>query len=371
MTSRDPRPRVLIALDWYLPAYRAGGPIRSIANLVANLHHDVEFFIVCGNRDLGDEHPLDVPTGQWVEGDGARVLYWSPAQQTRANWEALLKELAPDTLYLNSLFSGPFSRLPWSVARNMDIRTLLAPRGMLGTGALSIKPWRKRAWLAWQKWSGRYAGLVWHASTQEEAEEIQQWFPGAAIRVALNLPLPFAPLPPKGEASTCHVLSVGRIHPIKNYPFACDVVHALHQAGHSVHYRIVGPTEDAAEAQKIASSSGVAVELTGPVPPVDMKEHYAWADLVLVPSFNENFGHAVAEAVSAARPAIVSDQTAWSRLEHGPSVECLPLEVDTWVAAARRLLSMSPEALKAASKDTHERCLANERHLEAHRQLFA
>ena len=59
MTSdKATRPVVLVAIDWYLPAYRAGGPIRSIANLVAALGDEIDFRIVCGNRDLGESEDL-------------------------------------------------------------------------------------------------------------------------------------------------------------------------------------------------------------------------------------------------------------------------------------------------------------------------
>ena len=67
MTSIEgKRPVVLVAIDWYLPAYRAGGPIRSIANLVAALGDEIDFRIVCGNRDLGDSQDLPIQTEIWT-----------------------------------------------------------------------------------------------------------------------------------------------------------------------------------------------------------------------------------------------------------------------------------------------------------------
>ena len=89
-----------------------------------------------------------------------------------------------------------------------------------------------------------------------------------------------------------------------------------------------------------------------------------------MPSFNENFGHAVAEAVAAGRPALVSDQTAWSALDPGPSVRCLPLDLDAWSRAARDLLAMPVDDLLRTSEDTHRRCLLDEGHLAAQRALF-
>ena len=371
MASPDARPVVLVAIDWYLPAFQAGGPIRSIANLVAALGDDIDFRIVCGNRDLGESEPLPVPTGTWQSKGKAAVLYLPKPEWTAARWTALLLDIQPDLLYLNSLYSGPFSRLPWKIARTMGTPTTLAPRGMLGSGALSVKPQRKRAWL-WLQWlTGGYRDIRWHASTGQEAEEIRTWFPNARIHVALNLPVPFSPIPSNRQANTLRILSVGRIHPIKNYPFGVDVAASLVEAGMRVQYRIVGPIEDATEADRIQQQSeAIELELIGPVSPTETADHFGWADLVLVPSFNENFGHSVAEAVAAGRPVIVSDQTAWSNLHPGPSVRCLPLQRAAWLAAAHELLAMSVEDLQRHSEDTHRRCLLGAPHLAAQRALF-
>jgi len=387
MTSTDrpaSRPVVLIAIDWYLPAYRAGGPIRSIANLVATLGKEIDFHIVCGNKDLGSPHPLPVPESEWTTVGNARALYLPAHEQRPEMWKRLLHDIQPDRLYLNSLYSGPFSRMPWGVASEMGVPTTLAPRGMLGSGALSIKPWRKKAWLWLQRLSGRYEGLTWHASTEQEADEIRNWFPNAEIHTALNLPVPFEPLPQKRPAEPdgaqdsrqpVQLLSVGRVHPIKNYAFGVQLAANLASGAQPVVYRIVGPVEHPSEADRLQSiadqSEHLTLELAGATPPADIQAHFGWAHLVLVPSFNENFGHAVAEAVACARPAIVSDQTAWSTMEHGHTVRCLPLDLNSWTNAAIDLLGISQEDVVESARNTHARCLLSASHLAAQRALFS
>ena len=373
MTSIDSRPRILIAIDWYLPAFRAGGPIRSIANLIAALGDEFKFHIVCGNRDLGSAADLDVPTNQWVTVGRAEVYYLPPDRWTASTWAKLLRDLQPDRLYLNSLYSGPFSRLPWKVARSMGIPTTLAPRGMLGEGALRIKPLRKRLWLMAQKVLGNYDDVIWHASTEQEAEEIRRWFPRAEILTALNLPVPFDPLPtPTSDGPDLTVLSVGRVHPIKNYLHGVHVANALAEQGRSVCYRIVGPIEDRNEAARLKQAAqGIQLVFTGPVAPPEVKHHFASAHLVLVPSLNENFGHAVAEAIAHGRPALVSDQTVWSTMRPGQTVSCLPLEVSLWVQKATAHMDMDGNTVLEQSRNTYARCLLNEDHLEAQRIIFS
>lgn len=377
MDSNDAahKPVVLVAIDWYLPAFRAGGPIRSIANLVANLGDRIDFRIVCGDRDLGAPNPLPGLTSEWTPVGQAKVRYLPPGEWTAATWRQLLEDLSPDRLYLNSLYSGPFSRLPWRVARELKVPTTLAPRGMLGAGALSIKPWRKRLWLAVQWATGRYADLTWHASTEAERSEIRRWFPTAHVCVAQNLPVPFAPLAPAADDGTLHLLSVGRVHPIKNGGFALRIAGQLASSERPVLYRIVGPLEDADEAQRLRDQAArldhVTLELAGAAQPDAVAPHFGWSHLVLVPSFNENFGHAVAEATAAGRPAIVSDQTAWSALKHGTSVRCLPLDEGRWLAAAHDLLAMDHQDIVDSARTTHAECLLHPDHLAAHLNLFA
>lgn len=373
MTSTEShRPVILIAIDWYLPAYRAGGPIRSIANLVAALGKEMDFRIVCGNRDLGDTEELPVKTRTWTPCDHATVQYLPQRDWTASNWRAILEEVKPDRLYLNSLYSGPFSRLPWKIARSMDIPTTLAPRGMLGTGALSIKPWRKWAWLHVQRLTGNYDGITWHASTQQESEEIKRWFPRANISIALNLPVPYDPMPLADKKGTVQLLSVGRIHPIKNYALGVSLANALAREGCQVRYSIVGPIENSDEAEQLrALADGVNLELVGPCPPTAIRHHMGEAHLILVPSLNENYGHAVAEAIACGRPVIVSNQTVWSTLSTGSSVSCQPLDLSAWVHTANNLLAMSTEDVMLQSKATYDNCLLDPAHLQAQRHLFA
>ena len=48
---------ILCFVDYYLPGYKAGGPIQSIANLVENLGDEFEFYIICNDRDQLDRQP--------------------------------------------------------------------------------------------------------------------------------------------------------------------------------------------------------------------------------------------------------------------------------------------------------------------------
>ena len=53
--------RILTFVDYYLPGYKAGGPIRTIANMVSQLGGEFEFLIVTRERDFLDTVPYDIP----------------------------------------------------------------------------------------------------------------------------------------------------------------------------------------------------------------------------------------------------------------------------------------------------------------------
>ncbi|MBI9061941.1 MAG: hypothetical protein JEZ14_08115 [Marinilabiliaceae bacterium] len=46
-----PKKKILIFIDWFLPGYKAGGPVRSMANMVEYLMEEYDFFIVTRNTD--------------------------------------------------------------------------------------------------------------------------------------------------------------------------------------------------------------------------------------------------------------------------------------------------------------------------------
>ena len=69
-------PRILIFSDWFSPGFKAGGPIRSVSNLVQLLGKRA--WVITSDRDLGDDVPYTgIPRNQWVEQpNGAHVMYF-------------------------------------------------------------------------------------------------------------------------------------------------------------------------------------------------------------------------------------------------------------------------------------------------------
>ena len=113
----------------------------------------------------------------------------------KRQWQDILDEVQPEVVHLNSLFSRGFTLLPLRVLRQRpNVQVIMAPRGMLGEAALSIKPQKKRLFLALARGMGWMDGVRWHASSEQEAIEVRRAFPRAQQRLhKISRPQPSGP----------------------------------------------------------------------------------------------------------------------------------------------------------------------------------
>ena len=357
-TQEGKRPlRILAVVEWYPPAYKAGGPIRSVHNLMqllrAQTDHHLE--VVCGDRDLGSPSPLegiepDVPLMR----DGIQVTYRSSVNH--AWWLEKLRGTpdnpAPDVVYLNSLFSIPFALHPLRAARALGIRVVLAPRGMLGAGALAIKPVKKKVFLTAARILGLFRGVRWHASTEVERVEILTHLPGSDVHTAMNVPLFDANVTPISAGQGLTWVMVGRIQQKKNLHFALEALQNVDLKGKHLRVELVGPAEDEVYLQHLLSLSkpGLDVIHVGAVPPHELGEVWGRSHALLMPTTHENFGHAVVEAWAHGRPVLLSDQTPWRGLSEAGLGWDVPLEKALWVERMQEALQWSTETWRAMSE---------------------
>lgn len=375
-------PRVLVAADWFPPAYRAGGPVRSIANTVDLLAATHEVHVVAGAFDLGASTPLPgIVPGRWctrrTASGTSRVLYLAGRQLRAAGWRRLLDELQPDVLYLNGLFSLPFTLLPLAAARGRTTpRIVLAPRGMLGREALAIKPVRKRAFLEASRRLGWFRHVRWHAATAEEACAIVEHFPGAELRIARDL---CAPPPPPGPPRTheaWQLVALGRVHPMKNLGHALRALAGV-SVPRPVVLDVVGPHEDARSVEELRTLAArvpqVELRFAGPLPPESAAGRLAEAHYLVSPTRQESYGHSIVEAWSHGCPVLISDRTPWRGLEALGVGWDWPLEEAAWRQGLQRALQLEAacwQALSDRARRFYATDVHNEEMREATRRVF-
>lgn len=335
-TLRSKRPRLLIVADWFAPAVRAGGPVRSCVNLVEELSATTDIAVLTGDRDLGIAQVFDnVKINKWNNWNGkARVFYASKAFQLKA-FSSLVKQFHPDAVYLNSMFSPALTILPLLTQRRWakNCRVVLAPRGMLKPSALNQKRFKKSSVLNLLRRVRCTKNLVFHATSDAETEEIAFEFgTSVEIRKIANIPLSvrskLSPL--EKQIGRCRLCFVGRIHPVKN------LLHFLKQlrlVSGDCHLDVVGPLEDAVyteACQAMANElpSNISVSFLGARSPDEVCKTIGRAHATVLPTLGENFGHAIFESFALGVPALISDQTIWRDLQMKSAGWDIPLSSD-------------------------------------------
>lgn len=333
--------------DWFLPGYLAGGPIQSIATLTAQLGDEVNFRIITTDRDFqADKAYTEVPANIWTRYQGREVFYVSPENMKPEFILDLLLRTPHEGLYLNSLFSRLFTVYPlkWKQQGKLKSRIVLAPRGMLGDGALAIKPLKKKIFLLVAKSLGLFKGITWQSTSAQESSEIRKRI-GREARICevSNLPKPagqeqgIAKHP--GELSLCFI---SRISEKKNLGFAIDILKEVKDV--QIRFDVFGPIEDeaywkACRENAVQLPSSVSLNYKGSLKPEAIGEALGNYHALFLPTQNENYGHIIVEALQHGRPVILSDQTPWRDLEKAQVGFDIPLSDKQGFARAVSVLA--------------------------------
>jgi glycosyltransferase involved in cell wall biosynthesis len=315
---------IFIAADYYLPGFKAGGPQRSISNLVRLLENHYQCMVFTRNRDAYDnEHYDTVISDCWNQVGKSKVYYASRAGMSLQNIRRLLIETKPDSIYLNSFFSTFTVKILFLRRLGLVPYTpvLIAPRGEFNPGALRIKWVKKSVYRLVAKITGVYQDIHWQASSEHEVQAIKDCWQD-------NLPIHIAPDLVQNEVvnqkstltkeiGQTRIIFLSRITPMKNLAFALELLKSLNL---SVVFDIFGPIGDEKQwqivSQLLASMpENVRVAYRGVVPSEDVIQTMSQYHFFLLPTLGENFGHVIIEAFTAGCLVIISDRTPWKKLD--------------------------------------------------------
>ena len=313
--------KILVFTDWFYPGSQAGGPIQSLISMM-KFSSDC-FFVITRNADLNSSSPYDnVRSDSWQTSfqDNIQVYYLNEDSLNEDFIYKIYNEIEPDRIYLNSMWSPKFTLLPLKVCRKnfWSKQVFLAPRGMLKPAAIKQKGFKKKLFLLFAKLKNLYSNIVWHATSEIEQEEILQLFPKANIRIAPNISNAALTSIKKELSVPFRILTVGRISPEKGYYEALETMRKW-VPSKAVQWDIVGLKEDSELVQVLRNAEDefpfIKIEIHGHKNSEDLKIFYEKAHLFFIPSRGENYGHAIAEALSSGTPVAISDNTPWKNLE--------------------------------------------------------
>lgn len=339
-----------------------GGPGRSITALCSALAPHMQVDLISFGQGSGEEPPV-LPKDSRVN---MRLLHQrgpllnavtSPARFQRTI-ERLLADAAESARVVHD--HGVWRRTNHATAvatRRGGVKRVVSPRGMLSQWALNFHPTKKRlAWMLYQARDLRTAHLI-HATSEDEAEDAQRLglrVPVAVIPNGVEVPsdLPHRHRPGKMRQA----LFLSRIHPKKG---VLELIAAWSQTRPS-DWRLVvaGPDDNGhrAQAEEMVLREGLetVVEFIGSVPNEDKWRVYADSDLFILPTFSENFGIVIAEALGSGLPVITTTGAPWRVLRDQGFGWWTDIGVEPLVTAIREATSITDDERIRLGRRGHE-----------------
>jgi glycosyltransferase involved in cell wall biosynthesis len=370
--------KVFILIPWFLPAYKAGGPIQSIANMVGQLNNgQYRFRIFCGNKDLDGKLLQSVAFDEWVNYNTNTDIRYSSNNDLLPILQRELKKEKPGILFINGIYSWQYNFKPLLFCSGL--KKIISVRGMLHPGALSQKPLKKKIYLLFWKIAGLHKKSIFHATNEEEKIHIQNVF-GKAVKiiVAPNFPKIGMALPvQKKVMDNLSLVSIGLISPMKNYLL---VLESLQNCSGNIEYNIYGPVKDAdywhqclGQIKKLPLN--ITVQYHGDVTPSEIEKTLQQNHVFILPSKSENFGHAIFEALSAGRPVITSNSTPWNNLKSlNAGININPEKREELIEAIHFFCGMSQDELvkwSAGAKTFAQNAVDIKQTINQYQQLFS
>lgn len=234
-------------------------------------------------------------------------------------------------------------------AKNFGIPIVIQPRGMLEPWALQHKAHKKRAAMACYQRKDLKAAQIIVATSNDECNNIRRLGFAQPIAVIpnginLDLPLPHDEQPVLSERVRT-VLFLSRVHEKKGL---INLVHAWGQLRPAKwRLRIAGPDEGGhlkevrAEARRVGVTD--SIDYLGEVDGDEKSAVYRSADLFVLPTFSENFGVVVAEALAHGLPVITTRGAPWADLETYGSGWWIDIGVEPLLLALREAMALSDD----------------------------
>lgn len=336
-----------------------GGPsqmVKGLSQALASQGVEVTVLTTDSNGDIG-QPPLDVPLNQPVAQGGYQVRYFhcSPFRRYKFSLELLrwLWEHATefDLAHIHALFS-PVSTTSATVARYKKLPYILRPLGTLDPADLRKKKRLKQVYAALLERQNLAAAAGIHFTSAQEAK-ISERFGTSSTDIVI-------PLGVKSQVFNCQcqirrhlgipddlplLLFMSRIDPKKGLNLLIPALEKLLQEGLSFQFVLAGtnPQDPDYEKQIQEQIKALALAnhttLTGFVSGELKQDLLQEADLFVLPSYYENFGIAVAEAMVAGTPVVISDQVhIWEEISNAEAGWVCTCEIDALTFVLREAL---------------------------------
>lgn len=333
-----------------------GGPSRSVPMFVRGLALEgVDITLMAIKSDDMNLHALD--------GTNAKV-HLLPLNYKKKDLEIFLEEENFDLIHGQCIWEPLFHQMR-VLADKYRIPFILTPRGTLEPWSLQQSKWKKKIarWL-YQDYDLKRCACI-YATAEMEAQHIRELgFKNPICIIPNGIETDGYPCRKDESLIKKQVLFLSRVHPKKGIELLIDAFSRVHQEFPDWNVVVVGNGEDSyrlALKNKVAELGlGNYVEILSPVFGEAKVKLYQESSVFCLPSYSENFGMVIAEAMSCGLPAITTNGTPWQLLNGkeatmGAKLDvlgeikrtgwCIDLSVDNLVTALREAMTMSPDEL--------------------------
>jgi glycosyltransferase involved in cell wall biosynthesis len=286
---------------------------------------DVTIITTDSNGDIG-QLPLDVPLNEPIQQNGYQIIYFRcyPWRRYKFSFSLLqwLNENARqfDLAHIHALFS-PVTTLAATIARYHKLPYIMRPCGMLDPADLQKKKRLKQIYATLLERPNLVGAAAIHFTSKEEAKISERFGLGSTgkMLVPRDLVIPLgvtAGLFPKRlpESHVPIILFMSRIEPKKGLDLLIPALESILVSGVEFHFILAGSNPQDADyetqikVQIYNSRLAKYTTITGFVSGDLKVKLLTKADLFVLPSYYENFGLAVAEAMAAGVPVVISDR---------------------------------------------------------------
>ena len=347
--------RILHFIPVYAPAWKFGGPVRSVSALCEGLAvrgHEVTVL----TTDAGLESIPKLPRGEVVMRNGVKVLYYRQVLGYGICSPTLVGAIAAaakdfDLVHISAVWqrTGPAAA---QAALSAAIPYVVSPRGALGPYSWQHGRLKKLLYYFLRERHTLRHAAAFHYTTEMERDECAPFRFGRPGCVVPN-PIDFshwrrdevAGAKCRQRYGVTHgevfALYAGRVHHNKGLELLAEVMRLTHLRNVPCKLLLAGPEEDGtADVLRIRfAQHGLSdrVQFAATLSSDELRAAYSAADVFLLPSLHDSFGNVAVEAAGCGCWVLASVFTGVARqiaaLNAG---ECLPLEAEAWADAIAR-----------------------------------
>ena len=342
-----------------------GGPANSLPNMLQAIRTELAINSVIYSITKADNEKnefierFSIP---WVrcQPNGMDKIKYSSELKNRLNNDVSNE----DILFSNNLWNYP-AFLSAQLAQQKNIPHIVSIRGTLYPWSLSQGKLRKKlAWLFFQKKSLQQASLI-HVTCADEYKAVRDLgitSPIAIVPHGINYD-DYQHLPDKNSAiehlglnkDKKYILFMSRLHKKKGLDLLLELWPALAKEFPDWCLLIVGPDysnyTDSIAKLAIENNITANIKTLGMLTGLDKKCVLACSEFFVLPTYTENFGVVIGEALAAGTPVITTTGTPWSEISTHNCGKYITLSKENVHQALNEMMSLDSELLTVMSNN--------------------